>query len=736
MRLRDYTAGLGWKIFPCYGINDDGVCMCCRGSKCEHPGKHPITAHGVKDATDDEQQIVAWLQSNERANWALACGSVSDVLVIDIDTHDANGFASLEMWEEKNGIKLPMTLTATTGSGGRHMYFRLNGRRVANRVGWLDGVDVRSDGGYVIIPPARHASGGVYSWDNWGTEIASAPDELVNAIGDRSSSKTAKDLDIDLSNLKDLLENGIPEGKRDDGLFRLACSLRRKGLDKMGADGVVILTYIIRAVGSASGFPPEESLAKVQSALAQDHTDGTTPSNTGNVAADLHLTDVGNRDRLLDIFNDDIVYSPERGWYRWLGDLHGWEHCEEDVIRNMAEKVPQQIREDIATVDDPKQAAAVAQFAARSESRASLTSLVDLCRGHEDVLRKPADFDRCLTDLWCANGVVDLRTGVLRPYRRDDLITKRTQTIYDPMADCSWWRRLIHEAVGEDGDMERYLQLAAGYTATGLISQQCFFTLSGPPASGKSTFIEGIQCALGDLATTTQREVLMSGRAGDAPKEELARLDGFRMVSVSETRAGDRFNESLMKQITGGDAVQARQLYKVGYAYTPKFKLWIGSNHDAFSDDPAMMRRIKMIHFSHTIPEKRRDPNLRDRIKSPEGRQAILNWIVEGAMMFLEKGRLDDTLSIRMAAETWRKASDTIGMWIDENMASSAEATCSVFDLFTNYSSWCKSSRVHAVSRLAFPKELRDRGYMVDGDSVRGLTPKDAERDMLGALGL
>lgn len=735
MRLRDYTKNLGWKIFPCYGICENGGCTCSKGSACEHAGKHPITAHGVKDATDDDQRIIAWTQMANRPNWALACGSESDVVVIDVDTHGADGFGAIRAWEKKHG-KLPITLTATTGSGGKHLFFRLHGAKAFNRVGWLDGVDVRSDGGYVIIPPARHASGGVYTWDNWDTPIADAPTALLESINSKAASKTAKDLDIDLSNLQNLLENGIPEGKRDDGLFRLACSLRRKGLDRMGADGVVILTYIIRAVGAASGFPPEESLAKVQSALAQDHTDGTTAQNTGNVAADLKLTDVGNRDRLLNIFDGDIVYADELGWYRWRGKSAGWQTCSQDVIRHMAERVSQQIRDDIATVDDPKQAATVAQWAARSESRGSLDAMVDLCRGHEEVLRKPLDFDRCPTDLWCANGVVDLRTGQLRSYRRSDLITKRTKTVYDPMADCSWWRRLIHEAVGEDSEMERYLQLAAGYTATGLISQQCFFTLSGPPASGKSTFIDGIQSALGDLATSTQREVLMSGRAGDAPKDELARLDGYRMVSVSETRAGDRFNESLMKQITGGDAIQARQLYKVGYAYTPKFKLWIGSNHDAFSDDPAMMRRIKMIHFSHTIPEDKRDPNLRDRIKSMEGRQAILNWIVEGAMMFLEKGRLDDTLSIRMAAETWRKASDTIGMWIDENMMSSADGGSSIFDLFSNYSTWAKSSRVHAVSRLAFPKELRDRGYMVDGDIVRGLTPKDAETDMLGALGL
>lgn len=742
MHLRDYI-DLGWKLFPCYSIADSLACTCNRSGTCEHAGKHPATAHGVKDATDDPNQIREWADRLGRVNWALACGYCSDVLVVDIDTHDANGFASIEMWEEKTGCRLPNTLTATTGSGGRHMFFHLNGRKALNRVNWIDGVDIRSNGGYVIIPPARHATGGVYTWDNWGTSVADAPQELLDSINDGTARKSLRDLGIDASNLYPLISQGLPEGQRDDGIFRTICSLRRQGLDRMGANGRVIAGLVAKEIARASNFPLDEALNKVNSAYSQDHENipGDQPEGLR-----YSLNDTGNRQRFLDVYDGDIIYCPELGWFRWLNNSYGWETVDEDTVINLAERIPEEILDKAKTIDDPKQAAMVSKFALATGNRIRLMNLVKLCQGVPEIRRDVSDFGRCDTDLWCRNGVVDLRTGNVRPYSHADLTTQRSNVEYDPNVDYGWWEEFIHTSLGGvhgDPEMERYLQLAAGYTLTGRIDQECFFIISGPQASGKSTFVEGLRAALGGLATASKPRLIMEDRGNDDFREhELARLMGYRMVSIGEVRNDSTYDEQIVKAITGGDATQARKLYKEGFSFVPKFKLWISSNTDPRSADPAMVRRIKRIKFPNTIPVEQRDEGLKRKVKSTEGAKAILAWAVEGAQQYLADGHIDEPLAVTNAAKEWREDNDTIGIWMDtECDQTDITASTSVDELVTRYRDWSQARGIRRISLPGFTEEMKMRRTIIRDSStgkrmVLGIRlKKSAESQMLDSLG-
>jgi hypothetical protein len=268
----DYAAR-AWKIFPCHSIQR-GRCTCSKGMECESPGKHPRTLHGVDDASSDLGDIRAWMSRWPDANWAVATGHVNGFIVIDIDPRH-NGFTSMNQYEENRPDgPLPVTLRSSTGGGGRHLFYLYPPDATIkgdNRGKWLKGVDIKSDGGYVILPEAQHKSGGRYKWINWLDQLAWLPPDVAHQLS-RTASSTGNGggFKSDLPDTNTILQ-GVPEGQRDDVLFREACRLRRQLGDN--ARRAVEILILDAASHCTPPFPPEEALRKVEQAYRQDHSD-------------------------------------------------------------------------------------------------------------------------------------------------------------------------------------------------------------------------------------------------------------------------------------------------------------------------------------------------------------------------------------------------------------------------------------------------------------------------------
>jgi hypothetical protein len=198
------------------------------------------------------------------ANWAVATGHVNGFIVIDIDPRH-NGFTSINKYEENRPDgPLPVTLRSSTGGGGRHLYYLYPPDvKIKNDTHgkWLKGVDIKSDGGYVILPEAGHISGGTYKWINWTDQIAWLPPDVVDQLSrlPTSSGRSGSDLPD-----TDTILQGVPEGQRDDTLFREACRLRRQLGDD--ARNAVELLILDAASHCTPPFPAEEALRKVESA--------------------------------------------------------------------------------------------------------------------------------------------------------------------------------------------------------------------------------------------------------------------------------------------------------------------------------------------------------------------------------------------------------------------------------------------------------------------------------------
>ena len=238
-----WYASRGMAVFPLYGILG-GQCTCGRRD-CRNPGKHPRTKNGLKDATCDPSQIRLWWKMWPHSNIGIATGAASGVVVLDVDNHGISGSDTLSEWESEQG-ELPETWMVLTGGGGIHYFFaKPPALTIKNRAGVLPGLDIRGDGGYVVAPPSVHASGHTYTWEvnhdptSADVPLAPLPDALCRlAIGSQDMRPPFE------------LPNTVSKGSRNDTMFRLAASLRAKGLSETA------ILAAVRAENSRVCVPP------------------------------------------------------------------------------------------------------------------------------------------------------------------------------------------------------------------------------------------------------------------------------------------------------------------------------------------------------------------------------------------------------------------------------------------------------------------------------------------------
>src|SRR5512133_695096 len=180
-------AAAGIPVFPCYSVarqqlaSGPAMVCTCGDLDCESPGKHPVTWHGVKEATTDPGRIAAWWAQYPDANIGIATGIAFDVL--DLDGED--GVAAMREFIQEHGLDLSQVPVVRTGGGGYHYLFAPRG--AGNRAHFLPHVDWRGRGGYVIAPPSLHAAGRRYAWldgRTWQTDkpLPPVPEPLLGRV--------------------------------------------------------------------------------------------------------------------------------------------------------------------------------------------------------------------------------------------------------------------------------------------------------------------------------------------------------------------------------------------------------------------------------------------------------------------------------------------------------------------------------------------------------------------------
>lgn len=486
----------------------------------------------------------------------------------------------------------------------------------------------------------------------------------------------------------------LAEGDRNAGLVRLGGGLRRKGA---GRDELLGALHAANVSRCEPPLPEGEVVGIVDSLLRYD---------PASALLALNPTDAGNAERFLAHAGERFAYV--HAWGSWL-------HY--DGVRWQRDGSGAAVREALATlrataveaekVPDEEHRGAMLKHALDSESSARIGAMLTLGQAMLPVATEDLDRDPDLLNV--ANGTLDLRTGELRPHDRDDWLTRLAPVEYDADATCPLWESFLDRVMGSNERLITFLQRAVGYSLTGHTNEQILLLLYGVGANGKSTFLETLRAILADYSAITDFNTFMK-RDSEGARNDLARLVGTRLVSAVEAEAGKPLAEALVKQLTGGDTITARFLFKEYFDFKPQFKIWLAANHkpNVRGSDHGIWRRIRLVPFTVTIPEAERDPRLTQKLVGEL--PGILAWAVRGCVAWRRHG-LSMPPEVLAATASYREEMDRFGGFFEEVCVVEDGAIVTAKELYEAYQRWCEANGERARSKKALAMVLRERGF-------------------------
>ena len=254
----------------------------------------------------------------------------------------------------------------------------------------------------------------------------------------------------------------------------------------------------------------------------------------------------------------------------------------------------------------------------------------------------------------------------LLPHARDHLITKMVDVDYDPAARAPRFEAFLAR-IQPSAEMRAFLQRWFGLSMTAHTGEQKLAFLHGMGANGKSVLVDLMARIMGAYAATAKIESLTgkNRRGGGDATPDLVPLMGARMVRASEPDEGERLQEGIIKELTGGEPILVRALHSDFVEVRPVFKLTISGNHkpEIRGTDDGIWRRVLLVPFDVQIPKPERDPELLGKLLE-EG-PGILNWLVDGLLAYLEGG-LQEPAAVLDATREFREESDPVGAFLGE----------------------------------------------------------------------
>lgn len=663
-------AGKGWHVFPV-------------------TSKIPTTPHGFKDAVNDPTQIEALFKRYPGDGIALATGKVSGVFVLDVDIkNDAGGDDTLRELENKNG-ELPETVQSKTASGGAHYFFKYPEDGIGSNASIVGkGLDIRGDGGYVVIPPS---SG--YSWEVShhieDITFSKPPEWLLEAARRKKRAP-------DLSKPEEFITQD-----RNNTLTRIAGNLRRNGLE---ADA---LYDVLSRINQKRCAPPldEQEVRKIAASITKYKPTLPTGAYTDQWAAELFKTKYGT----------DLHWcDPLGGWLIWDGTR--WLQDDTLKIERMAYDVIKQMHDQANASDDKK----LRKFAVERERDSQFKTMISRLRALEGIPARSEDFDQDTHKINAENATLDLKSGMTYAHTRADMITRKIDVAYNPNARAPRWMQFLAEIFSEDMDLLDYVQRAIGYSLSGDVSEHCMFVLYGMGRNGKSTFLKHIAAIMGDYAQAANAGLLIEKRNEGIPND-VARLRGTRLVVVQESKRGNSFDESQVKALTGGDRITARFLRKEFFEFNPTFKIWFSTNHrpDIIGTDVGIWRRIRTIPFERVFTDEEADRHLDEKLRAEY--EGIFAWMVQGYMLWKAHG-LGENKTVTAAGEEYQEESDIMKAFIEERCQMTG--VVSKAELRSAFLEWRKAAGVRFLSKVEMYQYLSKKiglkdSRFPDGDRAR-----------------
>lgn len=360
-----------------------------------------------------------------------------------------------------------------------------------------------------------------------------------------------------------------------------------------------------------------------------------------------------------------------------------------------------------------------------------LRNVLTLAAGMAGISVEPEQLDANPDVLNCRNGVVYLPTGDLTPHNPSLYLTRCTNVDYVPAALHEDWTAALRAIPVE---VQSWLQARYGQAITGhMCPDDRVLIQQGGGSNGKSTVLAGVAAALGDFYFQASDKILMGGQnAGHTT--DFFDLRGTRFVAVEETPEAGRLDVVRLKKVAGTERITARKLYADNVSFPASHTLVVNTNYPPVvgETDEGTWRRLLLVAFPYTFVrhpagemEIAGDPGLRDRLRSPDQRRAVLAWLVEGAVRWYEHGRTFDPAPARVVEDTdaWRFHTDLIGTFWSDHLDPDPTSYIYAGDLIWFFNQFM---RQHGNSPLAestfvrrFENHKETRGHLVARRRVR-----------------
>lgn len=365
-----------------------------------------------------------------------------------------------------------------------------------------------------------------------------------------------------------------------------------------------------------------------------------------------------------------------------------------------------------------RQASAECNNARTSAAIASAKAVAAIITLAKADRRHAATTEQWDLDPWLLNtpdGVVDLRTGKIRPHQPHDYMTKITSVA--PTGDCPLWLKFLDRTTAGDVQLQCFLQRVAGYSLTGVTREHALFFGYGTGANGKGTFLNTLTGIMGGYAAVASMETFVASQTDRHPTD-LAMLRGARLVAAQETEEGRRWAEAKIKALTGGDPITARFMRQDFFTFNPAFKLFIAGNHKPGlrNVDEAIRRRLHLVPFEVKIPETERDTNLHEKLKAEWS--GILAWAIAGCLEWQKIG-LAPPQAVRDATEQYLETEDAFGQWLADCCDEAAPLWDSSANLFVSWRQWAERAVENIGSQKRFSQALASKGFK-PGRGTRG----------------
>lgn len=325
---------------------------------------------------------------------------------------------------------------------------------------------------------------------------------------------------------------------------------------------------------------------------------------------------------------------------------------------------------------------------------------------------RQVEFDR--TDrrsIAAANGVLRYENGgwTLNPYQREDYRRIRLPVGYDSQAACPRFERFLEEVFDGTPDIKDRVRLVfefLGLSMTASTEYEKALMLVGSGGNGKSVLVRVLEAMVGSRNRSAVQLKQLENRF------QRAHLDGKIINIMTELSEGAEVPDAEVKAIISGEPITAEHKLRPPFEFFPIAKLWLLTNHLPTTRDlsDGLFRRFSIVTFPNRFDDKpSRDTSLSEKLAAESS--GILNYCLRALAGVYERGSLTEPRSSREAVDAWRRDTDQVSMFVEEEMVLEPGASISSKEAYSTYQEWAKESGIRRLlGRKNFTQRLVNMG--------------------------